>query len=66
MLQETVIDGKPFNPSNNFDNHKHYSKKVFAHRVVRPEANTIDFSGFRPLLTNLSAAIEKHRAALIL
>lgn len=39
-------------------------EKVFAHRVVRPKAENLDFSGFRPLLTNLVAAINKHKPAI--
>jgi len=59
----TVIEGKTFNDGDGFDVDKHYGKKVFAHRVVRPKADKIDFSGFRPLLTNLVAAINKHKLA---
>jgi len=60
-----VLDGKTFNPGDGFDRDKHYSKKVFAHKVVRPKADTINFSGFRPLLTNLAAAISKHKASVV-
>ena len=61
-IKETVIDGKRFSPGKEgFDSAKHYSKAVFAHKVVRPNAGTIDFSGFRPLLANLVAAIHKHK-----
>ena len=59
-IKATVIDGKTFNPGDGFDKDKHYSKKVFAHKVVRPKADTIDFTGFRrPLLTNLTAATQQ-------
>jgi len=64
-IKAAVLDGKTFNPGDGFDRDKHYSKKVFAHKVVRPKADTIDFSGFRPLLTNLTAAINKHKASVI-
>ncbi len=60
-----MLDGKTFNPGDGFDRDKHYSKKVFAHKVVRPKADTINFSGFRPLLTNLAAAISKHKASVV-
>jgi RNA-directed DNA polymerase len=63
-IKSTMIDGKTFNPGDGFDKDKHYSKKVFAHKVVRPKADTIDFTGFRPLLTNLTAAINKHKASV--
>ena len=61
-IKATVINGKTFNDGDGFDVDKHYGKKVFAHRVVRPKADTIDFAAFRPLLTNLTAAINKHKA----
>ena len=64
-IKSTMIDGKTFNPGDGFDKDKHYSKKVFAHKVVRPKADTIDFTGFRPLLTNLTAAINKHKASVV-
>lgn len=64
-IKATMIGGKTFNPGNNFDADKHYSKKVFAHKVVRPKTDIIDFSAFRPLLANLTAAIDKHRASVI-
>jgi len=56
------IDGKTFNNKTKFDAAKHYSKKVFAHRVVRSNADSINFEGFRPLLMNLVAVIESHAA----
>lgn len=64
-ITKTVVDGKTFNVSNNFDTDKHYGKRVFAHAVVRPKADAIDFRGFRPLLANIAAVIKHHRAATI-
>lgn len=64
-IKATVINGKTFNAGNNFDTDKHYGKRVFAHKVVRPKANEIDFSGFRPLLTNILAAIDHHKTTVI-
>ncbi|HEX6903310.1 MAG TPA: retron Ec67 family RNA-directed DNA polymerase/endonuclease [Thermoanaerobaculia bacterium] len=64
-IKEAVIDGKKFHLGKDFDPAKHYGKVVFAHKVVRPKAGTIDFSGFRPLLTNLVAAIHKHRMSMV-
>lgn len=61
----TVLEGKTFSNSNDIDPDKHYGKKVFAHRVVRLKADTIDFSGFRPLLTNLVAVINAHKAPVV-
>jgi len=64
-IKATMIDGKTFNPGDGFDKDKHYGKKVFAHKVVRPKADTIDFTAFRPLLTNLTAAINKHKLSVV-
>jgi RNA-directed DNA polymerase len=57
----TVIDGKTFNDDDStFDKTKHYGKTIFAYRVVEKRASSIDFEGFRPLLTNLVAVIKSH------
>jgi hypothetical protein len=64
-IKATVINGKTFNEGNNFDADKHYGKRVFAHKVVRPRADAIDFTGFRPLLANIVAAIAHHKATVI-
>jgi hypothetical protein len=61
----TIIVGKTFNDGNDADPTKHYGKKVFAHKVIGPKADIIDFTGFRPLLTNLVAAINKHKASTL-
>ncbi len=38
-----------------------YGKMVFAHKVVRAHADTIDFSGFNALLSNVRDVIDAHR-----
>lgn len=63
-IKATVINGKTFDDKNKFDTDTHYGKTVFAHKVVRPKADSIDFTGFRPLLTNIVAAIGHHRAMI--
>lgn len=55
-----TVDGKVFNASNTIDTVSEYGKKIFAHRVVRPRADTINFAGFAPLLANLVTLIEAH------
>ncbi len=64
-IKKTVVDGKTFNDGKNADTGKHYSKTVFAHKVVRPSAETIDYSGFRPLLSNLVAVLHAHKARVM-
>jgi hypothetical protein len=61
-IKATQIDGKTFNPGNAIDKEKEYGKNVFAHKVVTPKAGTIDFTGFRPLLTNITAGQGRCRA----
>src|SRR5690606_11060211 len=56
--RSTVLNGKSFDPTNDYDTARHYGKHVFSQRVVLANASTIDFGGFRQLLTNLSKAIE--------
>jgi RNA-directed DNA polymerase len=63
-LKGTILHGKTFDEKNGLDTDTHYGKKIFAEAVVRPHATTINFDGFRPLLTNLEAAIKAHLAAL--
>ena len=64
-IKATMVNGKTFTDRKDLERDKHYGKKIFAHRVVRPRAGTLDFTGFRPLLTNLTAAINKHKASII-
>jgi len=65
-IKSTVVTGKIFNDGNNIDANQHYGKKVFAHKVVRPKAQTIDFSGFRPLLSNIVEVIKDHKAKFVM
>jgi len=59
-LKAAVVGGKTFDDKNDFETATHYGKKIFAHAVVRPKANSINFSGFLPLLNNLVSAIKSH------
>jgi RNA-directed DNA polymerase len=55
-----IVDGKHFNPENDIDFGTHYGKMDFALKVVRKHADSIDFSGFAPLLTSIVAVIDAH------
>ena len=59
-VKATKIDGKTFHDGNSVQVDSQYGKKIFAYRVVQPRADTIDFTGFRPLLTNVTGAIKAH------
>lgn len=62
QTKSTTINGKDFDQNNDFETATSYGKKVFAYKVVREGADTIDFSGFHPLLTNLAALIDFHKS----
>jgi hypothetical protein len=64
-VKATVVAGKTFNDTNTFDAATEYGKKIFAYKVVRANADTIDFGGFGPLLTNLVSAIQSHAPAAL-
>lgn len=64
-IKMTIVDGKIFNTGGNFDTDKHYGKRVFAHAVVRPKADMINFRGFRPLLERIAAVINHHKTTII-
>jgi RNA-directed DNA polymerase len=59
-LLATVLDGKTFDPANEQDEPGKYGKAVFATRVIEPNAATIDFSGFAPLLDRIVAVLDHH------
>jgi RNA-directed DNA polymerase len=59
-LLATKIDGKTFNPDKEHDAPGEFGKVVFAERVVRPHAGTIDFSGFDPLLARIDAVLDDY------
>lgn len=60
----TVLGGKTFNDGNSFDINKHYGKRIFAEHVVKAKANSINFSGFQPLLTILEDIVKYHASAV--
>lgn len=64
-LLKTKIEGKTFNPSNKELGPGEYGKVVFANRVVRPQAGTIDFSGFDPLLTRIEAVLDDYAKKVV-
>lgn len=45
-------------------NENYYGKEWFATKVIQARADTIDFNGFRPLLSNIMLAIEDYSAKL--
>ena len=56
----TVLDGKTFDPDKETDAPGKYGKAVFAARVVEPNADKINFSGFAPLLDRIVGVLDDH------
>jgi RNA-directed DNA polymerase len=61
-LLATKIDGKSFSAKKDIDPDTEYGKVVFAHKVVRANAHSINFEGFAPILENLAAIVEAHKS----
>ena len=61
-LLNTIIGGKTFDPNKEHEESGKYGKVVFAKQVVTPNAPTIDFNGFAPLLDRIVAVLDHHAA----
>jgi RNA-directed DNA polymerase len=59
---EVRIDDKSFNRSDEKATETTYSKAVFAEKVVKEMASSINFEGFVPLLDRIAKVIEVHYA----
>ena len=59
-IKAKTIGGKKFDPNNDFDTATHYGKIVFAYKVVKPQADKIDFGAFKPFLSNVVSVIKSH------
>lgn len=62
--RNTILGGRSFNPSNDYDPKTEYGKADFAYKVVEVNAASIDFSGFRPLLERITEVIAVHQAKM--
>jgi RNA-directed DNA polymerase len=61
VVLNTKIGGKSFDKNKLHGNHSSYGKIVFADKVIRPNASTIDFSGFTSTLEGIAAAIAHYK-----
>ncbi|WJS84162.1 retron Ec67 family RNA-directed DNA polymerase/endonuclease [Paracoccus sp. TOH] len=55
------LNGKSFDPRKDHGDDTHYGKVAFAESVVRPNASTVDFSGFEDFLKRIEDVL-KHYA----
>jgi RNA-directed DNA polymerase len=60
-LLATVVDGKKFNPAKEHGAAGEYGKVVFAEKVVRPNASTIDFSKFSSIFERVVAVLDHYK-----
>jgi hypothetical protein len=61
-LLATTIDGKPFDPKKEHGDDTAYGKVKFAEEVVRPNTDSIDFSGFEELLSRIDQCLAHYYA----
>ena len=59
-LLKTLIGKKNFDPSNKHNTNETYGKAVFAEKVVKPNTDKIDFSGFEKLLGRIIAVLDDY------
>jgi hypothetical protein len=59
---QTVLRGKTFMPTAQFDATAYYGKAIFAEQVIKKNANAIDFNGFMPILDAFTQIIAAHAA----
>lgn len=59
---EMKIGTKSFDCSNDHDTETSYGKNAFAEQIVKANQNTIDFTGFRPILQRIVNVINYYRA----
>jgi RNA-directed DNA polymerase len=56
----TKLEGKEFDPNKEHEELGKYGKAIFASKVIEPNANKIDFSGFAPLFDRFVAVLDHH------
>ena len=61
VVKATILEGKPFDPNNEYNSETHYGKNDFANKVVKPNAKRIDFSGFKPIFDRFINVIKAHQ-----
>lgn len=53
------MGGKTFCPKDKFDNTKHYGKEIFS-KYIQANYRSIDFSGFKPMLDNMTRIVSEY------
>ncbi|MCW5724613.1 MAG: retron Ec67 family RNA-directed DNA polymerase/endonuclease [Maricaulaceae bacterium] len=60
-LLKKKVNGKTFNPKKDHKDNKHYGKVVFAENVIRADAGSVDFTGFKDFLTRIENVLKDYR-----
>lgn len=63
-LLTTLLEGKPFDKKKDHGDETAYGKVVFAEKVVRANAATVDFSGFSDLLARIDQCLIHYRTII--
>lgn len=64
-IKSTKLGTRSFSASNTADAAIHYGKAAFAYKVVKVHADSIDFTGFKPLLDRFVSVIAYHHAHML-
>src|SRR4030095_8735842 len=59
-IKSTVLNGKTVSLANKFNPHTYYRQGDVAYRVIKPNADSIDFSGFTPILDRFVGVLDEH------
>jgi retron-type reverse transcriptase len=63
-LLSTILDGKPFDKKKDHGDETAYGKVVFAEKVVRANAATVDFQGFTELLSRIDQCLTHYKSVV--
>jgi hypothetical protein len=64
-LLKSVVAGKTFDPDKEHGADGNYGKYVFAEKVIKPQSDTIDFSGFVLLLDRIVAVLQDYETRIL-
>ncbi len=59
-VKSRLLDGKFFSRADSFDTENSYGKKIFANSIVVPNSDTINFTGFEPILGRFVEVLTAH------
>jgi hypothetical protein len=59
-IKNIVLNGKTFSLEDDFNRDNFYGKADFAYKVVKPNADSIDFTGFKPILDRFVNVLDEH------